>query len=330
MKGKFVVFTVLVLLVMPAMMVMAKGGQASGEKVVAGVVFQEDQFMRLLSLGYEAAAKEAGVRIMLGNTNGDQAKEAELINTYAAQKVAGLAIAPLDPVTSIPVLEKVSGAMKIATVNSTLTNAPFIVGGYTSDNVNLGATSGQAAAELIRTQLGGRAKIAIIRFHGLLPAQSAERVKGFVDAVKKVNPNVEIVAEQDAWLQDTAVQVAGDVLTANRDINVIFCANEGGTIGTVMAVKNAGLAGKVFVYGIDTGEQLIAMLRDRDNILQAITGQDPYTQGYNAMKVLIDAINGKDFSATKGKTIVVPGVLLNRNNPGGIDAFEKDLKAKIK
>jgi ABC-type sugar transport system substrate-binding protein len=74
MRRKIVVFTALVLLAMPAMMVMARGAQASGEKVVAGVVFQEDQFMRLLSLGYQDAAREAGYRILLGNTGNDQAR----------------------------------------------------------------------------------------------------------------------------------------------------------------------------------------------------------------------------------------------------------------
>ena len=324
MKRRTVVLVILMLL-----LAMTAWGRASSEKVVAGIVFQEDQFMKLLQLGYEDAAKEAGLRIMLGNTNNDQAREAELINTYVAQKVAGLAIAPLNPETSIPVLERASQTMMIATTNSTLTTTPFIVGGYTSDNKNLGATSGEAAAEFIRTQLGGRAKIAILQFKSLLPEQSSDRVNGFLEAVRKVNPNVEVVADQDAWLQDRAIQVAGDILTANSDINIIFGANDGGTIGSVMAVKNAGMSGKCFVYGIDTGDQQLAMLRDPDNILQAVTGQDPYTQGYNAMKVLIDAINGRDYSATKGKTIIVPGLLVSRSNPAGIDAFERDLQAKI-
>ena len=96
-----------------------------------------------------------------------------------------------------------------------------------------------------------------------------------------------------------------------------------------MAVKNAGLAGKCFVFGIDTGDQQLAMLRDRDNILQAVAGQDPFTQGYNAMKVLIEAIQGKDYSATKGRTIVVPGLLLSRKDTAGIDAFERGLKEKF-
>ena len=311
------------------MMVKNRGTQVSGEIVVAGVVFQEDQFFRLLSLGYQDAAREAGYRCLLGNTANDQAKESELVNSYVSQKVAGLAISPLNAATSLPVLQRASATMKIAITNTTTSNAPFIVGGYTSDNKNLGATSGEAAAALIRNQLGGRAKIAILQYRSQLPEQSAERVRGFLEVVRRVNPNVEVVADQDAWLHDRAVQVAGEILSANRDINIIFGANDGGTIGAVMAVKNAGLAGKCFVFGIDTGDQQLAMLRDRDNILQAVAGQDPYTQGYSAMKVLIDAIQGKDYSATAGKTIVVPGLLVSRSDPGGIDAFEKGLREKF-
>ena len=328
MKKAIMVIAALALLCGVSAALMAAGGKQSGEQVVAGVVFQEDQFMKLLSLGYSDAAKEAGFRVMLGNTGNDQAKEAELVNTYVAQNVAGLAIAPLNPATSMPVLERASSSMKIAITNLNA-NAPFIVGGYTSDNVNLGGTTGDAAAQYIKNKLGGKAKIAILQFKSLLPEQSADRVNGFLNAVKKVNPNVEVVADQDAWLQDRAVQVGGDILTAHPDINIIYGANDGGTIGAVMAVKNAGLAGKCVVFGIDTGDQQLAMLRDSDNILQAVTGQDPYSQGYNAMKVLIDAIKGKDYSATKGKTIIVPGLLVSRDNPSGIDAFEKSLKEKL-
>ena len=332
-KRNYIAFGILIVLLLVGfvivMMIMARGSQASGETVVAGVVFQEDQFFRLLSLGYQEAAREAGFICLLGNTANDQAREAELVNSYVSQKVAGLAIAPLNAATSLPVLKHASATMKIAITNTTTTDAPFIVGGYTSDNRSLGATSGAAAARLIRDELGGKARIAILQYRSQLPDQSTERVIGFIEAVTKVNPNVIIVANQDAWLQDRAVQVAGDILATIRDINIIFAANDGGTIGAVMAVKNAGLAGKCFVFGIDTGDQQLAMLRDRDNILQAVAGQDPFTQGYNAMKVLIEAIQGKDYSSTRGRTIVVPGLLLSRKDSAGIDAFERGLKEKF-
>jgi len=324
MKRRTVVIAALLLLV--AMTAWARGAD---EKVVAGVVFQEDQFMRLVTMGYEDAAKQAGFRILLSNTNNDQAREAELINTYVAQNVAGLAIAPLDPITSVAVLERASATMKIALADSPNANAPFIVGGFASDPYNLGATVGAEAAQFIRDKLGGKAKIALVQYKSLFVDASTNRVNGFLDAVRKVNPDVEVVMDQDAWMQDRAIQVAGDILTARSDIDIIYGANDGGTIGSVMAVKNAGLAGKCFVFGIDTGDQQLAMLRDPDNILQAVAGQDPYTIGTRAMQTVIDAINGRDYSATRGKITVVPGQLVSRSNPSGIDAFERDLREKI-
>ena len=303
--------------------------QKPAEITVAGVVFQEDQFMKLLSIGYQDAAKAAGVKCLTGNTSNDQAKEVELINTYVTQKVNGIAIAPLDPKTSEPALRKANDAgVKIAITNMDLSSAPYIVGGYTSDSLNIGQTTGKAAAKFIQDKLGGKANIAILQFKSQVPAQSKARVDGFLGEVQKI-PGVKVVADQDAWLQDKAISVAGDILTAHPDVNLIFAANDGGTIGAAMAVKNAGKAGKCFVFGIDTGEQQIAMLKDPDNILQAITGQDPYTMGYKAMETLITAIKGGDVSATQGKTVIVPGTLSSRDNPDGIAKFEADLKAKM-
>lgn len=300
------------------------------EITVAGVVFQEDQFMKLLSLGYQDAAKAAGVKCLTSNTGNDQAKEAELINTYLTQKVDGLAISPLNSDSSIATLKKASEkGMKIAITNLPLTNAPFVVGGFTSDNINLGATTGKAAAKFIKEKFNGKAKIAIVEYKSLIAQQSGDRVNGFLQEVKKENPNVEVVADQDAWLQDKAVSVAGDILTAHPDVDIIFGANDGGTIGSVMAVKNAGKAGKCFVFGIDVGDQQLAMLKDENNILQAVTGQDPYDIGYKAMELLIKNIKGEVTSASNGEATIVPGVAVSRDDPSSITKFETDLAAKM-
>lgn len=301
-----------------------------GDLTVAGVVFQEDQFMKLLSLGYQDAAKAAGVKCLTGNTGNDQSKESELVNTYVAQKVDGIAIAPLNAQASVAVIEKADKAgVKIAVTNLDLKNAPFIVGGYTSEQSNLGQTTGKAAAKFIKEKLGGKAKIAVLQFKSQIPEASTGRVNGFLDEIKKVNPDVEVVSDQEAWLQDKAVSVGGDILTAHPDVNIIFGANDGATIGATMAVKNAGLSGKCFVFGIDTGDQQLTMLKDSDNILQAVTGQDPYAMGYDAMETLIKSLKGEDVSATLGKTVIVPGTLVSRDNPDGIASFESDLKTKM-
>lgn len=281
--------------------------------VVAGVVFQEDQFMKSLTQGYVDAAKKAGIKCLTGNSSNDIAKEAELITTYMAQKVDGLAIAPYDPKSSVIALKKANASgMKIAVTNMDLSGAPYIVGGYTSDNKNIGVGTGAAAAKFIKAKLGGKANIAILQFKSQVPAQSKARVDGFKSEISKLGAGIKFVADQDAWLQDKAVGVVSDILTAHPDVNVIFAANDGGTKGAVAAVKNAGLAGKVFVFGIDVDPQVVSMIKSPDNILQASNGQDPYTMGYKAMETLIKSLTGGDVSATKGKTIIVPGKLVSR------------------
>ena len=62
---------------------------------MAGIVFQEDQFFRLVLFGMRAAAKEAGVELLEGNSYNKPEKEIELVNTYVAQGVDAILISPL-------------------------------------------------------------------------------------------------------------------------------------------------------------------------------------------------------------------------------------------
>ena len=305
------------------------GGCAKGKPKVAGVVFQEDQFMKLLQLGYKDTAVKAGFDFYPGNTNGDAAKEAEFLNTYVTQKYKGVAISPISEGASMKVIaDAAAKGLAVGISNFTLTTAPYITGAFTSDNYDLGKTCGTAAAAFITEKLGGKANVAILQFKSLLPEQSSARVNGFLDQLKAL-PGVKVIADQDAWLQDKAITVGGDIITAKgKTLNLIFSANEGGTIGATMAVKNAGKAGKIFVFGFDGSEQMVQLLKDPADVLQAAIAQDPYGIGVKTMESLVKAINKKDFSDTKGKTQIVPGILLERKNVEGLDAFLADLKSK--
>lgn len=292
---------------------------------VAGMVFLEDQFMKLMLTGFETAAEEEGVKYVYGNCNNDQAKETELINSYVSQGINGIAIAPLSEKSSVASLKSASEkGIKIGLTDGTLEYSDFVTVGYTSDQYQLGQSTGEAAKKFIEEKLGGNAKIAVIQFKSLLPEKSAQRVNGFLDSIKGFE-GVEVVADQDAWVQDAAVSVVSDILTANPDVNLIYAANEGGTVGATMAVKNVGKAGSVYTFGIDANEQLAKMLLSDDNILQATTGQDSHTMGYNCMKDLIASIRGEKTSIKEGSTEYVPGLLLQRSDTDNVNEYLKKL-----
>jgi len=300
---------------------------------VAGVVFQEDQFMRLVQLGYEAAAKDAGVQYTLNNTNGDTTKELELINTYVAQGYDGLAICPINEDTSIEALRKADEqGMRIAISNLGLNDLSFIYGGYTSNQYDLCVPSGEMAAEFIKANypVGSTIKVARLGAMSVLPDITRDRWNGFQDQIKDLEGyTVEVVAEQDGWLQDDAIAAVDGILAAHPDLNIIYGFNEGSAIGATMAVKNSGNAGKVFVFGIDANEQLVNMLKDPDNILQGTTSQDPFMMGYLTMQALIKGLLGEDISATKGQVFTTDYIPLKRGETEKLDAFLADLKERM-
>ena len=310
-------------LLLALMMMLGIAAMAEEKIVVAGVVFQDDQFMNMLSKGYRDAAAAAGVEVLTANTNNDQATEVELINTYLTQGVKGIAIAPLSKDASVAALRAADAqGMKVTLTNIDLNDAEFIVGGFSSnDKINCRLV-GANAAEIIKAKFPDKkVKIAIVQFRALLPDQSTARVEGYFEALDEAQVDYEIVADQDAWMQDTALAAADAIITANPELDVIIAVNDGGPIGSAQAVVNAGKQEQILVFGHDGSEQIASMILDPNNPLQAVVAQDPYGQGYQAMTLLIGAIRGEDYSATKGKTTYLDGIVMSKTDLEGVKAW---------
>jgi ABC-type sugar transport system substrate-binding protein len=259
------------------------------------------------------------------NTNNDQAKEAELIQTYIAQGVDGIAIAPLSQDASIPNLkEAASQGIQVAITNMNLAGDPsFLAGGYTSDDETNGKIVGSNAAEFIKANLTGAVNVAQVDFNDQFPEQSKARWDGFFAGLDEAGVSYTKVASVSSHVQDDALAKVTDMLTAHPEINVIWACNDGGTIGAAMAVKQAGLAGKVFVFGYDGGDQQTAMMLSGDNILVGVVAQDPYTQGYKAVESLALTLRDQA-NPDAGKITVVPGAYLSVSDPEAIKQWRLD------
>ena len=288
---------------------------------IAGIVFQEDQFFRLVLFGMRDAANKYGVELLEANSAGKPDKEVQLINTYIANKVDAIVISPLSAKASVSALTRArENGITIVTYNTTI-EGDVPISYVESDQVDLGASTGRAARAYVEKKLGGKAKVAVIAVQSQVPEQSMMRVGGFKSEITKL-PGVKIVAEQDAWLAEQAVKKVGDILTANPDVNIVWAANEGGTVGAVMAVKNAGKAGRVVVFGTDNSEQLANFLLDDDQVLQAVTGQSPFEIGSMAMEAAVKALKGELVE----KKVSLPGVLMTREKPEDVRRFKERLK----
>jgi ABC-type sugar transport system substrate-binding protein len=299
--------------------VFASGQSEEAESYrIAGIIFQNDQFFQVIQTGMEAAAEDLGVDLVVGNSDNDPQKEIELVNNYIVAGVDAIAISPLSETASVQALQDANDeGIAVVLYNSPLA-ADFPVSYLNSSQTQLGSSTGVAAAEYVESMSGDTIRLAILAFDSLLPEISDARVSGFVDTLSaETDKEIEIVSRQDGWLAEMALQKAGDILTANPDIDMIYAANEGGTVGSVQAVRNAGLAGDVVVFGIDATDQLAGFLLDDDDVLQAVTGQQPFVIGYDAVATAVRHLNGESVE----ETVIVPGVLLERSNPDAVNEF---------
>lgn len=286
--------------------------------LIACIVNQDDQYMRLLQLGMQDAAVKAGVNVVLANAYSKLDKEIELINTYIENGVDGICVHPVSVELSVPILKKAQeNGIKVISSGIKIDDK-FNIGYIESDQWELGKKTGEACRDFILKKLKGKANIAILNYDSQFPEESSKRTEGFLTEVRKL-PGVKVVTEQEAWLADSAILAARNIISSQPGLNIIWSANEGGTVGATIAVKNSEKAGMIYVFGTDVNQQLLNQLQSRDNILQAITGQQPYEIGYESMEQLINDIRYEQTN----KKIIIPGVSLSRND-------QKELKIYIK
>jgi len=288
---------------------------AAKKKTIAGVVFQSDTFMQTVQAGMQAAADKAGVEMIMGNTDNKLDKEASMIDDYITRKVDAIVITPISADGSVAALKKAKDAgIKVICFNTCVNDKTIPSGFLVTKNDDLGDKSGAAAVKFITEKLGGKATVGILncdQFEGCPP-----RKAGFLAQLKAL-PNVKVVADQAGWLADKAQPVAEAMLQANPGINVLWAANEGGTVAHANAVKTLGLAGKTFVFGTDMNNQMGQMLQAGDNILQGVTGQAPYQMGYDSLNSALGVLGGKTVEAVTN----TPTIFFGRGNDALIKQF---------
>lgn len=287
---------------------------------IAAILLQEDQFYRLNEVGMKAAAKDYDVDLSISNSYGKIDKEMQLVETYTAKGVDAILIPPISQSGTIPILRKAhDSGIKVITYDTVL-DAGFPASNVSSDQVALGSMTGEACRKYIDEQLGGKAKVAVIQFVALSLELGPLRPSGFESQLKDM-PGVEIVARQDAWLAHKATEVVETLIGSHPDLDIIWAANEGGTVGAVTAVRNAGKAGDIVVFGTDISGQVADFLLSDDNILQAVTAQRPYEMGYTAVETAVKVARGEQVE----KTQVLDGTLYSRSNPDAVREIQKQL-----
>ena len=168
----------------------------------------------------------------------------------------------------------------------------------------------------------------IIAIQGMLANNAAiGRFQGLENALKE-NPGVTLLQWESAeWDTTKAYNITKALLAAYPDVDGVWCANDNMGMGSIQALKEAGLAGKVLVTGTDGNPEAFDAIKA--GYMTSTEFQDSRYQAQLGLSMCLDAKEGKLDVAnlpTKHRSWLIPGVKVNREN---VDEFVREYIDKM-
>jgi ribose transport system substrate-binding protein len=106
------------------------------------------------------------------------------------------------------------------------------------------------------------------------------------------NPGVELVAyESGDWDRTKAYNLISNMLVAHPDVDGVWAANDNMCMGSIEALRAAGLAGDVLVTGYDGNEDVARAIVAGE--AAATVGVDPRWQGGEGLALALAAHRGE-------------------------------------
>lgn len=271
-----------------ALAVMATGVTAQDKMYIPLISkgFQH-QFWQAVKAGADKAAAELGVEVTFEGpeTEAQVDKQIEMLQTALSKQPAAIGFAALDSQAAIPLLQQAKDAGIPVIAFDSGVDSDIPVATAATSNVAAAALAADKMAELI----GGAGKVAVIA-HDQTSRTGIDRTNGFVDQIKANHPNIEIVAvEVGGGDQLKSAEIAKTLLAANPDLKGMFATNEGGAIGMVNGVQEAGAA--VTIIGYDSGKAQKDAIRS--GLMAGAITQNPVGIGYETVKAAVAAAKGE-------------------------------------
>ncbi|UXM94825.1 ribose ABC transporter substrate-binding protein RbsB [Bartonella sp. HY329] len=240
-------------------------------------------FFVTMKEGAESKAKELGLELVVLDSQNNPARELANSEDILGRNIKVLLINPTD---SDAVASSVKAANKAKIPVITLdrsANGGDVASHIASDNV----AGGKLAAETLAKELDGKGEV--IELEGVAGTSAArERGKGFDDAAPELG--LKIVAKQPANFDRTqGLNVAENLLQANKNANAIFAQNDEMALGAARAVQASGR--DIKIIGFDGTDEGIAAVRK--GVLFATIAQQPDEIGKLGVEAASKLIKGE-------------------------------------
>jgi ribose transport system substrate-binding protein len=295
-------------------------GDGAGARIRIAVIPKgtTHEFWKSVHGGAVKAARELDVDIVWkGALREDDLKgQIDVVQSFVAQAVSGIAVAPLSDKGLVGSVKAAAAAhVPVVVFDSDLASDDY-VSFVATDNEAAGKMAAQALAARITGAVdspGKRAGNVVILRYQEGSASTIRREKGFVDFVR-ARPDLKLVSDSQygGATTESAEKASENLLAAQKvdsgSVQGIFAPNESTTFGMLLALRKAGLAGKVHFVGFDASDKLVQAVRTGE--IDALVVQRPFEMGYLAVKTMVARLRGQPVD----RRIDTGSMLVTRDN----------------
>ncbi len=274
-----------ILVVVLAYLALRPSGE-QGYKLGLSLSTLDNPFFVTLRDGAQEAADQAGVELIVVDSQNDPAKEATNMEDLIQQGVDAILVNPTDADAVVPSIIKANEAeIPVFTIDRGA-NGGVVISHIASDNVAGGAMAGKFLCEA----LGGEGKV--VELEGIAGTSAArDRGNGFNTYMSSECPGVEIVARQTAnFDRSEGLTVFEDILQAQPEINGTFAHNDEMILGAIQAAEAAGRAGEIVFVGFDATDDAVAAVEA--GTLAATIAQQPAEMGRLGVETAVSFLDG--------------------------------------
>jgi ribose transport system substrate-binding protein len=271
----------------------SKTDRAAGAKYRIAVIPKgtTHEFWKSVHYGADQASKDFDVEIIWSGPLLERDREGQIsvVQNFVTQKVDGICLAPNDSQAFIgPVRDAKEQGIPVVIFDSGLDDESSIVSYVATDNRKGGAL----AAEEMARRLPKGGNVVLLRYQ-VGSESTQQREEGFLDKLQEY-PELKLISS-DQYSGDTtqsALDKAQQLLGKFGDrIDGLFAVNEPSAAGTLRALEDAGVAGKIVFIGFDPNKRMVQALAE--NKMQGIVLQNPVKMGYLAVQTMVEHLKGR-------------------------------------
>ena len=307
---KKIKFLIVLLLVTSIVLLSGCKTESAAKKVVLGYsppTLEMTDFYVFGQKGLELKAEELGLEIEVvtkaPSTHAAAEEQLRIVEDFITQGVDYLWVVPVSVEAGDPIFKAANDAKIPIFVGHAIYEDPQAL-----NIINVGTDFGKTGTDVgnwIADELSCQGPVGIVR--GAAGEYDGWRVESAIDAMKAKCPNMEVFASDFTdWSTEAALNQTKTLLTAHPEIKLVYCPASPLTLGTVQAIDELGLTGKVKVLDYDLIPTVQAMCNEDPPKVIGGLAMLPYKYGEIVAELIQKHLKGETLPFVNE----VPGVVI--------------------